>query len=314
MCTRPTDWISWLWRSGRLTDSIFTPSKSRRARGDLKHELENPDKHNVFFPHIDTFSLIAPEGIINIAVLPPKWGVYAVKEDASIKCLRKPIPLHDDADYDKKMDRGFACSLLRKAIECSVDRKLFYADNKKAIEEAKIRLQDELTQGGRIMSKYDYEAYLWMRPLCHRLGYYSQPDESEFRDRQNEYERCQGILRNTKRLFSALDDMSHEVKALKENLKKELENREDKHMRVIKEKAPDGVNTITTIVDNQGNIVSQSVTLLAGQRRYTGPSDPSNVISDEVVPDNGNFGSYGWVKPDGETVTIEKSESIGIGN
>lgn len=85
-------------------------------------------------------------------------------------------------------------------------------------------------------------------------------------------------------------------------------------MRVIKEKAPDGVNTITTLVDNQGNIVSQSVTLLAGQRRYTGPSDSSNVISDEVVPDNGNLGSIAWVKPDGETVTIEKSESIGIGN
>ena len=85
-------------------------------------------------------------------------------------------------------------------------------------------------------------------------------------------------------------------------------------MRVIKERAPDGVNTITTIVDKQGNIVSQSVTLLAVQCRYTGPSDPSNVISDEVVPDNGNHSGYNWVKPDGETVTIEKSESIGIGN
>ena len=60
--------------------------------------------------------------------------------------------------------------------------------------------------------------------------------------------------------------------------------------------------------------MSQSVTLLAVQRRYTGPADPSNVISDEEVPDNWNIGSYGWVKPDGETVTIEKSESIGIGN
>ena len=85
-------------------------------------------------------------------------------------------------------------------------------------------------------------------------------------------------------------------------------------MRVIKEKAPDGVNTITTIVDDQGNIVSQSETMLAVRRRYTGPSDPSNVISDEVVPDNGNLGSYNWVKPDGETVTIKNSESIGIGN
>ena len=74
---------------------------------------------------------------------------------------------------------------------------------------------------------YASQNYLWMRPLCHRLGYYSQPDESEFRDRQNEYERCQWILRNTKRLFSALDDMGHAVKTLKENLKKELENKED---------------------------------------------------------------------------------------
>lgn len=63
-------------------------------------------------------------------------------------------------------------------------------------------------------------------------------------------------------------------------------------MRVIKERAPDGVNTITTVVDCQGNIVSQSETLAAVPRRYTGPTDPSNVISDEVVPDGGNGGGY----------------------
>ena len=55
----------------------------------------------------------------------------------------------------------------------------------------------------------------------------SQPDESEIRDRQNEYERCRWILRNTKRLFSALDDMGRAVKTLKENLKNELKNKED---------------------------------------------------------------------------------------
>lgn len=39
--------------------------------------------------------------------------------------------------------------------------------------------------------------------------------------------------------------------------------------RIIKERAADGINTITTEVDEQGNIVSQWTTLLApGRRRY----------------------------------------------
>lgn len=54
-------------------------------------------------------------------------------------------------------------------------------------------------------------------------------------------------------------------------------------MRVIKERAPDGVNTITTIVDNCGNIVSQSQTLAAVPRRYEWPADPRNIISDREI-------------------------------
>ena len=198
----------------------------KASKGDLKHELENPAKHNVFFPHIDTFSLIAPEGIINMATLPPKWGVYAARDEATIKCLRKPIPLHDDADYDRRMNRSFACSLLRNAIMNSLDRKLFAKDNADKIKAAKEELQESLANGGRIISKYDYEEYMWMRPLCRRLGYYGRPEEEEIQRKQDDASRVRYLLDNARRITNSIDNALFELKEMRNKLKRSLSETE----------------------------------------------------------------------------------------
>lgn len=187
----------------------------KASKGDLKHELENPDKHNVFFEHIDTFSLIAPEGIIDISVLPKKWGIYAVKPDESIKCLRKPIPLHDEMGNDRRMRRGFVCSLLRCAISNSLDRRLFAKDNEEKMREAKEQLQAELTNGGRIISKEDYNDYLWMRPLCRRLGYYSRPDEEEIQKKLRVVDEAYWLRQYANRVISGIKEAERDLRLLR---------------------------------------------------------------------------------------------------
>lgn len=201
----------------------------KASKSDLKHELEKPDKHNVFFEHIDTFSLIAPEGIIDISVLPKKWGVYAVRPDESIKCLRKPIPLHDEMGNDRRMSRGFVCSLLRCAISNSLDRRLLYKDNEDKLREAKERLQGELTNGGRILSKEDYEDYLWMRPLCRRMGYYTRPGENEITAMLSEFDDARYMREHTHRAVRYVEDAERELRRLRrqiESITKKIKRKE----------------------------------------------------------------------------------------
>lgn len=90
------------------------------SRSDLKRELTDPEKHAVFFPHLDTFSLVAPHDICRKEELPDKWGFLGVFENADgkyLKWVRKPNALHD-AMRDQ-INRSFAFRLLRKISEAS---------------------------------------------------------------------------------------------------------------------------------------------------------------------------------------------------
>lgn len=90
------------------------------SKPDLRRELEEPEKHNVIFEQIDYYSLAAPAEIIDMAIIPPKWGVYAVK-DGKLITKKKPLALHDDAD--RRINRSFAASFLRAAISQNLEKK-----------------------------------------------------------------------------------------------------------------------------------------------------------------------------------------------
>ena len=90
------------------------------SKPDLRRELEEPEKHNVIFEQIDYYSLAAPAEIIDMSIIPPKWGVYAVK-DGKLITKRKPLALHDDAD--RSIKRSFAASFLRAAISQNLEKK-----------------------------------------------------------------------------------------------------------------------------------------------------------------------------------------------
>ena len=118
------------------------------SKADLRRELENPWKHAVFFTHIDTFSLVAPREIVDLKILPPKWGFLAVVEDTrdgktvkGLKWIRRPLALHDE--MRDKIDRRFAVRLMRHLARQSTTvtnlRKKLESEFERGIEEGIVR-------------------------------------------------------------------------------------------------------------------------------------------------------------------------------
>ena len=81
------------------------------SKADLKRELEDPEKHVAFFDVIDYFTLACPEGVADLSVIPPKWGVMLIREDGSTRYLRRPMALHDAVE--RAVPRGFLASITR---------------------------------------------------------------------------------------------------------------------------------------------------------------------------------------------------------
>lgn len=96
------------------------------SKSDLKHELESPQKHNVFFDDIDFFSLAAPREVITMSLIPEKWGVYEVYEDGKgvlkLKCKRRPIALSDEPK--KGVSFPFFASIVRNLHAESPGKKI----------------------------------------------------------------------------------------------------------------------------------------------------------------------------------------------
>lgn len=82
------------------------------SKADLRRELQDASKHNIFFEHLDYYSLACPADILDISLIPPKWGVYVVKEDGKLYTKRLPLSLHDE--FKGEIDKAFAACLMRR--------------------------------------------------------------------------------------------------------------------------------------------------------------------------------------------------------
>ena len=91
------------------------------SKSDLRNELFDPTKHNIFFDNIDYFSIVAPNYVLDaeyVQLIPKQWGIIkavAGKEEGEPNKLvtyRKPLALHDEKDY--KMSRDFVFCLMRR--------------------------------------------------------------------------------------------------------------------------------------------------------------------------------------------------------
>lgn len=140
------------------------------SKPDLRRELEEPEKHNVIFEDIDYYSLAAPAEIIDLSIIPPKWGVYAVK-DGKLITKRKPLALHDEAD--RRIKRGFVASFLRAAINQNIARKTLAEELKKKFDEGYAQGKKSLlwdSQKQEAFEQYKKEATEY-RDLLYKLGF-----------------------------------------------------------------------------------------------------------------------------------------------
>lgn len=70
------------------------------SKADLRRELQDSSKHNIFFPSIDYFSLAAPVDVVDVDIVPKSWGLYLVDKmpdgTTKLRTYRKPLSLHDE--------------------------------------------------------------------------------------------------------------------------------------------------------------------------------------------------------------------------
>lgn len=88
------------------------------SKSDLRKELQDSSKHNIFFGDLDYYSLAAPREIIEKDIIPKHWGIYAAElkdGEWKLKTIRKPLSLHD-VQLDTINRAFFAC--LTRALAC----------------------------------------------------------------------------------------------------------------------------------------------------------------------------------------------------
>lgn len=194
------------WPSDGLKIEVF---EIKISKSDLKHELEHPEKHNWAFSEIDTYWLVAPEDIVDIDILPKKWGVMVVR-NGELFVKRKPIPLHDDAQHFDVIKRNFAISLIRAISSASLEKRLLWEEIKATKEQAyKDGFSAAIKEVGN--ARIDTEKYLWMSEFCRRLRIDS---EEEYKGKLEEIESLQYLKNNLKSLKSSMNFVVKHAKEL----------------------------------------------------------------------------------------------------
>ena len=179
------------------------------SKSDLRRELEEPEKHNVMFDDIDYYSLAAPDKIIDMAVIPPKWGVYAVV-DGKLVVKRKPLALHDEPRTT--LPRAFAASFLRAATAQNMERTLLADEKKKSFDEGYAKCKKDV---GQMADSWDnYKRILnenrRLSQILDELGIHGY-DEEEDKSRILKIKRM-------KQIWDDLDWVKHLIGQLKKSV------------------------------------------------------------------------------------------------
>ena len=199
------------------------------AKSDLRRELEHPEKHNVMFDEIDYFSLAAPSEIIDMSIIPPKWGVYAVENvDGENRLLtkRKPLSLHDEPRTT--ISRSFAASFLRAANNQNLNRSLLYDEKKKSFDEGYQKCKLDTGYAAEHAEEFNETRKRLSKSLnmLSRLGIYGVDDmdihgnESESKKEFDHLLKCKEICDNLSigHLEYAINAFEHKMKDFKKTL------------------------------------------------------------------------------------------------
>ena len=168
------------------------------SKSDLRRELEEPEKHNVMFDDIDYYSLAAPDKIIDMSIIPPKWGVYAVV-DGKLVVRRKPLALHDEPRTT--LSRAFAASFMRAASAQNMERTLLADEKKKSFDEGFKRGRESCGFSANERDEFERlrEEYSRVQNILYSLGLYSILGKSEESQHKVEW------LKKAKNIVETLD-------------------------------------------------------------------------------------------------------------
>lgn len=182
------------------------------SKADLRRELENPDKHTSFFDRIDYFTLACPQDIVDLSIIPKKWGVLVVYPNGKTKYRRRPLALHDEPN--RSIPRGFFAEYVRAIQHFSPSKKMLSAEYRRGLEDGitseKRRYQYEQNRVEREAKKLkEYDN------LISRLNLWS----GDVEDHLNEFERFRS---------ANLESCSFQIKAAIKSLDRVLTYLEQK--------------------------------------------------------------------------------------
>ena len=193
------------WQSDGFRVDVF---EIKVSKADLKHELENPDKHNWAFDDIDRYWLACPEEIVDIDIIPKKWGVIVVRNNGLV-VKRKPIPLHDDKDHSRTLNRAWAISLMRAVSRASIEK----SEQERQIKEARNKGYDDGYREGLAKGAgFKPDEYIWMEKFCRAMGVYCERDVGRVVDN---WDRFRPLAWNMENFESRLKSLDGNLKELK---------------------------------------------------------------------------------------------------
>lgn len=214
------------------------------SKSDLRNELFDPSKHNIFFDNIDFFSLVAPDYVLDaeyVNLIPKQWGIIKAvvgKEDGEppkLVTIRKPLALHDEKN--RSLNKDFVFSLMRRLRDDpSTDKteiELRNAEYKRGYEDGKRYV---VNSGYERLYKEANEKNMIFRHALEALGvshvWYDRGDklEKEAKERALEikkYEKAYKMLCGLKydlKTFKRLADELGEIMNPLVQVKDEAEN------------------------------------------------------------------------------------------
>lgn len=188
------------------------------SKSDLRRELEEPEKHNVLFEEIDYYSLAAPEKVIDLDIIPKKWGVYAVS-DGKLVTRRRPLALHDEPR--KTLPRSFAASFLRAAKAQNLERSLLADERQKGFDEGYAKAKRDIGQMADELwnIKEIKDENFKLRQVLWSLGIRGYPSE-EAKSRIEHLKKCRDFVEvlSPSDMNWAVNNLDRKVKEVKEAL------------------------------------------------------------------------------------------------
>lgn len=159
--TRHVDFMAFhCWHSDAYMIDAF---EIKISREDLKRELLDPSKHNVFFDEIDNFWIVAPDYVLDKMsdLIPKKWGVVKVVSGEGgkpeLKTVKKPLPLHDEQLGLRSISRRFAASMCRAMSRQSLLKTRLLEQQRAMHDEIKKEVEREIANGAKIVPSWKYE-------------------------------------------------------------------------------------------------------------------------------------------------------------